>query len=161
MVRPLHQNRPVLLASTRKSDRSKLPQPTSECFVMWRSYFRRAYACGHRDSRRFQISAYGMESVKIKNAEQCADCFIKHVKKHTIFCALCGLPIMEGDGVALYDADNDCIRPEAHRIGNSVIGCLRWDCCPSAGFYAGYWTEDGFNSLFERSVSDADEIGGG
>ncbi len=146
MARPIHSMGLQVIASSRTPDPSKLPKPTQECKVLWRSWFKRDYKCGHRDSRRFRVSMFGMETKKLSQHEQCPQCFMEEVKKHTIFCALCGLPIMPGDGVALYDDDNDGIRENATHIDNFVIGCIRWECCPSGGFFSGYWTKQGFKS---------------
>lgn len=148
MGKPIHSHGMRIIASTSEPDPSKLPTPTKECKVLWRSFFKRTYACGHRDSRRFRVSVFGKETKVIKQNATCPACFIEETKKHTIFCALCGLPIMPGDPVALYDDDNDNIRDEATHLGNSVLGCLRWNCCPTAGFLAGCWTKEGFESAF-------------
>jgi hypothetical protein len=71
------------------------------------------------------------------------------MKKSAIRCCLCGYGIVEGDGVALYHKNSSGINKEvATFVGDSVVGCLLWDCCPSGGFYAGNWTLDGFKPRF-------------
>ncbi len=65
------------------------------------------------------------------------------VKKHAIHCALCGLPIHPGDPVALYSDGPQTLSCATELEEGVVIGCLRFDCCVSAGFLAGVWSEDG------------------
>jgi hypothetical protein len=60
---------------------------------------------------------------------------------------------MPGDGVALYGKGSTGIHESATILddGVSAVGCLRWDCCPSGGFFAGSWTEEGFKPAdFDR-----------
>lgn len=149
MTQPIRSQGMVLVASSGGGpDSSKLPEPVSECLVTWRSWFRRTYKCGHRDSRRYRVSVFGMKTKTVRQDEHCPKCFIEDVKKYTIFCARCGLPIVPGAPVVLYDAGNEGIRDNATHIENSVVGCLRWDCCPCGAFFVGHWSKDGIQAAF-------------
>lgn len=124
---------------------------TKECIVTWKCapFLTRDYECGHSDSRRFRVKAFDREEVRVSQHEHCPTCFIAYVKKHTIFCGLCGLSIMPLDQVALYSYENEDknqIPENATYHNKSVIGCLRPNCCPSGGFFAGHWTTKGFKS---------------
>ncbi len=127
-----------------KPARSSLPAPIRTCSIIKRSFFERDYACGHRDSRAFRLNIFGMETGTIRQKDLCPNCQIEDGKKKIIFCALCGLPIIPGNGVAIYDDDNEGIRPDATHIGKSVLGYLRWECCPGGLLFAGHWTTEGF-----------------
>lgn len=133
----------IYASSEEPPDPTKLPALIDECVVMWRSWFDRDYSCGHRDGWRFRVSMFGLESYVIRQKQYCPICWIRHEKKHIIFCALCGLPIFPDWKVALYDDDNDGILPVAHHLGDYVIGCPRQDCCYDVNL-RGWWTHQGF-----------------
>ncbi|MEK7181089.1 MAG: hypothetical protein AAB738_02005 [Patescibacteria group bacterium] len=68
----------------------------------------------------------------------------------TARCARCGLVILPGMAVALYGQESEGLRLDiATNIDGAIIGCMRWDCCPSGGFLAGHWSEQGFQPLFQ------------
>jgi len=128
---------------------SQLPPSEDKCRVVSGSSDERDYACGHRGAARFIVSIYGEMSNEVKQDERCPECFLSLLQSGCIRCALCGLPIFWGEGVALYLADASVPKLDiGTRVGDAVIGCMRWDCCPSGGFYAGGWTKDGFHSAF-------------
>lgn len=143
----VHHNGLAVLARYPELDRSKLSQPTDKCLVLTGGRFKRKFKCGHYGMWWFKISIFGSVSEKIHQKEYCPDCFIKWYKERTIFCSLCGLPIFPGEGVALYDKNSEGVREDSYSVGNSVIGCLRMNCCLSGGFFAGHWTEEGFKVL--------------
>ncbi len=127
----------------------KLPQSEDECRVVQCAGDRRDYACGHAGAERFAVSIYGERTKEVEQEERCPECFVAWMRGFCIRCALCGLPIFPGEGVALYAPRGEGLRLDiATRVEDSVIGCLRWDCCPSGGFFAGYWTENGFKPAF-------------
>jgi hypothetical protein len=71
----------------------------------------------------------------------CPTCTIEEHEYEVIHCALCGLPIIPGDGVAIYSSDTPEVNPEfatSHKTGG-VYGCMRWDCVPCGAFFAGNW----------------------
>ncbi len=129
---------------------SRLPQATDAFAIVECGRFTRTYECGHRGARWFVIDTYGLRTKKIHRKDLCPECTLALFKKHIIRCALCGLRIAPGEGVALYSArSQDIKRDIATLVGeDSVIGCLRWDCCSSGGFFAGNWSEDGFIPRF-------------
>lgn len=140
-------------------DTSKEMLPTNDRFeVVWRSWFQKRYPCGHRASRRYQFHTYGADTLKISGHERCPDCHLAHLKAISIRCCFCGHIILPGESVPVYSPDSPGVIAEyATSVdeGRGVIGCLRWGCCPSAGFFAGHWTEQGFRPAFEgRSFSE-------
>lgn len=120
--------------------------------------------CSHVGPRKFKIHGWseafgrevpdkyigpkGKEGKRIVTNIECPACYAEIVKKSTIRCCFCGGEIMPDDGVALYGKGSTGIHESATILedGESVIGCLRWDCCPSGGFFGGYWTEKGFKA---------------
>lgn len=148
----------LIAQSGNAADSAKLPKATSEIKLIessnWRSLLPRA--CGHRGPKWFVLDVYGEKTGKIKNHKMCPGCAISYIKNTGIRCALCGLSICPGEGVALYYIN---IKSEGlnlditTRVGDNVIGCLRWDCCPCGGFYAGHWSENGFVSAFSDSYT--------
>jgi hypothetical protein len=114
-----------------EADRSKLPTPTRESKVLWRGRFlKKTYGCGHRDSMRFQVSVCGHIASGRRQKDWCPACLIDLIKLDMIFCALCGLPIVPYDMVAVRDADSEGVRADAHRIGDQVITCVNPNCDP-------------------------------
>lgn len=117
--------------------------------------------CKHMGSRKFEFHTwdgekhgYEVPASKISGVirkvvaagTECPECFFETTKKHTIRCCLCGGSIMPGEGVAIYNARSEGINETATLFGGGAIGCLRMSCCPSAGFFAGHWSEDGFEA---------------
>lgn len=119
--------------------------------------------CGHTTPGRVKIVFWNLVSeqdfCKAKKVDgMCPNCMLKLLQKHAIRCALCGCAILPGEGVALYHKDGEDINKEnATSVGDNVIGCLRMDCCPSGGFFAGHWTEGGFKSAFEDGLTAAEK----
>ncbi len=147
MPQPFRSQGFFIAGSSHTPNPSKLPAPTKQCRVIWLSLLNRSYKCGHRNSRRFRVSAFGRETKNISQIERCPTCFLEWIKQHTIFCALCGLPIMSGDPVVLYD-DMVGVREEATRFGNSVFCCTRNNCSPAAvDIPSGHWSTEGFKPL--------------
>lgn len=120
------------------------------------------HKCGHTAPMAVEIHCYGLQVTLTEEAakarEKCGTCCVKDMKKYVIRCGLCGLPIMPGDGVALY-SDNRKTFKDRTRVtlsGGSVVGCLAMNCCPSGGFYAGHWTGTKVKSAFEGGLSAAE-----
>lgn len=104
----------------------------------------RRYGCGHISVKKFMVRIWGATVSPVTDTF-CADCALSEIQKVAIRCCLCGLPILPTDGVALYDRESVVGKDyEFVTIDESAIGCMRWDCCPSGGFCAGYWTSEGF-----------------
>lgn len=140
----------VAAAGTYKPE--NLPQSDDRIELIWRGWRQRKYACGHEGPRSYQIHLYGVDSKKTSNWDTCPSCHIAMLKREVIRCAACGLPIFPGDGVSLYSRESKGLDLSiATLVGESVIGCMRWDCCPSGGFFAGHWSEHGFKSLYGGS----------
>ncbi|OGY25291.1 MAG: hypothetical protein A2Z11_02920 [Candidatus Woykebacteria bacterium RBG_16_43_9] len=106
------------------------------------------FACGHSSSLRGQVRegehdlSWNLILTPWKAAGSvCVRCAIAA----SIDCCSCPGKIYPGDPVALYGLRSEGIDWErATRVVESVVGCLRWNCCPCGGFYAGNWTTDGF-----------------
>lgn len=119
--------------------------------------------CGHKCSIGFEFNIWGnvnglklkSERVKkvngIETAEGlCPKCYFEKLKQTAIRCCLCGYAILPSDGIALYHKNSNGINKKvATFIGDSAVGCLLWDCCPSGGFFAGHWSFEGFKSAFD------------
>ena len=89
---------------------------------------------------------------------RCPDCLFRDLKEHAIRCCFCGYTIITGEGVALYHKSSRGINKEAATyVGENVIGCLNWDCCPCGAFFAGHWTANGFQPAFEHGLTVAEE----
>jgi len=145
-----------------------MPDPTDTCAVVDVSGPEVDYECGHRHPERFMIDLYGMKiglnEEGLAERKLCANCHLVKLKSATIRCAKCGFVIMPGDGVALYCYDRKLFKKTGWItfVGEgrekSVIGCLRWDCCPSGGFFAGHWTGDQFQSAFAGGSAAAEAM---
>lgn len=156
----------VLVASTRKP--RPMPTPTDTCTVENKNGEEVEYECGHRHAERFTVNIFG-EPITFTDAgyairELCAECFLARLRTGLIRCALCGFPIMPGDPVAVYGNNKKLFKKEwMTTVGEGkdedkgVIGCLRWDCCPSGGFFSGHWMGDHYVPAFEGG-NIADEV---
>ncbi|PJE51318.1 MAG: hypothetical protein COV29_01015 [Candidatus Yanofskybacteria bacterium CG10_big_fil_rev_8_21_14_0_10_36_16] len=127
--------------------------------------------CGHQCSLGFEVSIWGNihgfkfkdERIKkmngIETAESiCPKCYFEKLKQAAIRCCLCGYGILPGDGVALYHKSSKGVNKGVSTfVDDSAVGCLLWDCCPSGGFYAGYWTFEGFKSAFGDNSTGAEK----
>jgi hypothetical protein len=134
--------------------------------------------CGHLGPKKAVLNFWGnIRDFKIKNSVwdniksigglktiryhevPCPECIFNSMREQAIRCALCGTGIIPGEGVALYHLSNPIPHLElATRVGESVIGCLGWNCCPSGAFFAGHWTEEGFRSAFKSGNCLATEV---
>ena len=75
---------------------------------------------------------------------ECGRCRFEKLKSAAIRCALCGVGIIPGDAVALYDKTSGGINKEfATYLGDSVLGCVLQGCGLAAAL-AGKWTFNGF-----------------
>jgi hypothetical protein len=111
------------------------------------------YKCGHSAPGKYFINLYGDRFGEFDDEQDCPDCLLVKILAVTIRCALCGLPIVPGRPVAVYSPRSKGLRLDiATRDGNSVLGCMRWDCCPSGAFYAGHWTGTALKSAFEEET---------
>lgn len=131
--------------------------------------------CGHRGPREFKFDIWGNthtytlkpELIKqVDGAEAtngyCPRCFFEEMKKAAIRCCLCGHAILPGEGVALYHKNSKGVNKNvATYVGDSAIGCLLWNCCPSGGFFAGYWTFDGFKPVFGGETASGRALSSG
>lgn len=146
-------------ATSKPINQNMSANATDELLVIdkakWRS---RNYSCGHKDARWFRINVHGSESEKIKDNKLCSYCFIEDIKQHLIRCPVCGFGILPGDPVALYDLVGIDRRMNNIKIiqGKSVLGCLRRNCCPTGGFFAGHWTRSGFKPYFPNKTTVAE-----
>jgi hypothetical protein len=132
----------------------KLPLSHGNMLVKEASETTRKYACGHEGPEWYVLDVYGQETVKIEKKDLCPECKMADYKKYVIRCAACGLPIAPDQSVALYANNTEFFDQSiVTKVGDSVIGCMRWNCCPSGGFYAGNWTEEGFKSAFDGDTA--------
>lgn len=150
---------------TSSQDSQAMPEPTAGCAVVERTGERVAYACGHEDSERFAFDFYG-EVMHVNDPfwqakPYCGDCFLKLSTDHTIRCALCGFIIRRGEAVALYAGGGKFRKDIATKYDGQWIGCMRWNCCPSGGFFAGHWTSEGFKPLFKHGSMAAEVMATG
>lgn len=58
----------------------------------------------------------------------CPECTTDFLNKYSTICAVCGRPILPGEGVAR--STIGASQPFIH---------LTFDCCPSGGLYCGHW----------------------
>jgi hypothetical protein len=136
------------------SEKKPLPVATDVMEIAERSPKVKKYSCGHSGAVWFVMDLFGEHSKRFKDNPRCPECEIVRWKKHCIKCASCGLIITPGDAVALYhESSPGLLVQTAKKVGDSYIGCMRWDCCPCGGFFSGYWTENGFKPAFESSTA--------
>lgn len=139
------------------SDPSRLPMSRDDCSVFAASEDQNEYQCGHTGPKTFRLNMWGLESKEFAQKERCPSCFLERFKQYSIRCVLCGLPIFPGEAVALYHESGGKLRREiGTKVKDSYLGCLRWDCCPSGGFFAGHWTEEGFRPGFPDGLTSAE-----
>lgn len=147
----------VVLASTHKP--VPMPKPTDICAVIDASGPETSYECGHRHPERFAFDFYGEKIEMIGEyyaaRKLCANCHLAELKKQIIRCAKCGFVIMPGGSVVLYRYKKKLLEslswvPTVVGAGRhkSFLACMRPDCCLSAGFFAGKWAGDHFQSAF-------------
>lgn len=94
----------VIAQSGNAADSAKLPKATNEIKLVESSNRRSLLprVCGHRGPKWFILDIYGEKTGRIKNRKMCPDCAILYIKNKVIRCAVCGLSICPGEGVALY-----------------------------------------------------------
>lgn len=106
------------------------------------------FECGHVGPKRYDLDLFGQV---MKNSgetpRKCGKCLEDHLRRDVARCAVCGLVIFPGEGVAVYAPDSDFPSAWVTEVDGGVIGCLRMSCCPSGGFFAGHWTTEGFLPL--------------
>jgi len=127
-------------------DADQLPSPTDEIRLERTAGSSFTAECGHESWEEVSLNVYGL-GVQGSNKTLCPDCMIEKARRDIIRCAACGLPVLPGEGVVLYHETSKL--PYAHvatHFDGDSIGCLRWECCPSGGFFAGNWcgAEKGF-----------------
>ena len=120
--------------------------------------------CEHFGARHFKLKVWNdvlefkIPEVLIRKVDTveivdgiCPECFALKVSASAIRCCKCGKTILAGDSVSLYPKNSEGVDDEiAEYIETSAIGCMKIDCCPSAGFFAGHWTANGFKPLFRH-----------
>lgn len=130
-------------------ERQSLPVPHDTVSVTHSSTETVLHECGHHGPASYDIDAYGTVFTGIDDHRWCPDCLVFMFREKATRCALCGHVICPGDGVALYSDDSAlAYKHVSTKVGDAFVGCMRWDCCPSGGFFAGHWTEEGFRSAF-------------
>ncbi len=138
-------------------ERGSLPAPHDTVSLVQQSAETVLCECGHHGPASYSIDAYGTVFSGIDHHRWCPECLIFMFHQHATRCALCGHVICPGDGVALYGDDSTL--PYKHvstKVDNSFVGCMRRDCCPAGGFFAGHWTDHGFRSAFKEYVADGE-----
>ncbi len=122
------------------------------------------YACGHDYAVLFGHDFYG-ERLDVSDQyaakrEKCGDCMLAEIRPLLIRCCHCGRAIMPGEPVAAY-GDNGMFRKEwctGLPDSDAVLGCMRWNCCPSGGFFAGHWSVRGFVPAFPGKANLMAEV---
>lgn len=123
----------------------------------------KGYQCGHSGPRRAEFILFGDQILfkgqqEIDSSEMCPDCLLEELKATSLQCCLCGCPILPHASVAVYNPSMEGINKEwARYVERGVVGCLRPNCCPTTGFYAGKWTGLGFEWAFPEGRCVADE----
>lgn len=143
------------VAASTQEPPSAPPQVSDECTVVPKSKDKVAFACGHEDFSVFAHNFFGAEfpvnAAFLRSRVKCGACMLAEVRPLLIHCAVCGRVIFPGDAVAVYDNDasfNKAWVTAADEKATGVIGCLRMDCCPSGGFFAGHWNGRSFEPAF-------------
>lgn len=147
-----------VVASVRSAP-GELSESDDRLEIVERSESEADYPCGHRGSESYRVHVYGLLSRDFKGSERCPDCRLAEAKEFIIRCALCGLPIVPGDSVAMYYKTSGGLKIEiGHKIDDSYVGCLRWDCCPSGGLFVGHWTGKDIKPYFSSGLSTAAQV---
>jgi len=116
------------------------------------------FACGHRGPKLYHLDLYGQ--VLHSNGtspDTCGQCCAERFRADSCRCALCGLIIFPGDPVALYAPSPDFKRARVTEVKSGVLGCMRWDCCPCGGYFAGHWTGKGFRPAFSDGATAVEQ----
>ncbi len=96
--------------------------------------------------------------------KQCMLCQYPGIFESIIACAYCGEAILFGDPVSCYlpagmSEGFDLERATQTPMG--FVGCMGWDCCPTAGFFAGHWVGEGIRSPFNGGSAAAHALSSG
>lgn len=153
--------RPALRKPAPRPGSEERPPCTETCEVFDREGAVVRHACGHDSHLTFKFRFWGetVASFACKVPKRlCADCLMAELLKRSVRCGQCGYAILPGDGIALYSDKQRFDERWKTVIDGQVIGCLRMDCCPSGGFYAGHWTFDGFKPEFPGGRTAAAQV---
>ena len=135
-----------------KGQNKPLPPSTDKLAMVEKSAEKKIFKCGHVGPKWFILDTYGTCTKRIESQESCPRCLLERLERYAIRCAVCGHIIVPGDGVALYcDTKRnrmEHIQTAQHVDKRTVLGCMRWGCCPSGGFFGGNWLEEGFVPRF-------------
>jgi len=151
-----------MVASTQEPE--SMSTPTDTCSVENKTGKEVEYKCGHRHTERFTLNLFG-ETIEFKDAafaqrDFCADCGLARLRTGLIRCGICGFAIWPRDPVAVYSDNRDFKKEWKTTFGEGrekrVIGCMRWDCCPSAGFFSGHWMGDHYAQAFKAGSAAAE-----
>jgi len=147
-------------ALARERKEAGLPEPTDRFEIIPKGDKKVAYRCGHEGPKQYVGHFYGEEMEPspeiLKTREKCPDCQMTEMRPLIIRCAQCGLPIFPGAPVALYAGPAAAFTKAWSTMHEGqYVGCLRWDCCPSGGFFAGHWTGTTVHSAFGGAGSAA------
>ncbi len=151
----------AVIATTDESP-GMMPEPTDDLRVEPTSDEMVAYECGHRGAKTFTLNAFGDKfpapDTMLAERKRCPDCETADVRAVIIRCAVCGHGIFPGEPVALYSDDARFNEKWKTKIDQGVIGCMRMNCCPSGGFFAGHWSGKEFVPAFGDTRSVAEEV---
>lgn len=132
-------------------DRSRLPATNDQIVLVDSRGAIVTAKCGHSSHEQLIFNVYGLE-ITGEGQQFCPDCSKKELTEIVIRCALCGLPILPGNAVSIYDIGGADIKADiAYRVGeDQVLGCVGMDCS-LPGAFAGHWAgpKQGFISAFD------------
>jgi len=144
-----------------------LPEPTNEIIFVANSTELIDYDCGHEGPVDFDYDIFGervdTDTDKLREEhDRCPECIVVEMREIIIRCVLCGHAILPGSPVAVYAGGKGMRKKIAVRAPDGgYIGCMRWDCCPSGGFFAGHWTGKDFRPAFEHGSAAAETFATG
>lgn len=129
--------------------------PESDKKVRW--------GCGHMAWKKFFMNFWGERQYPARHVFRgrrlCPDCALEIFRRESIRCVLCGLAILPGHPVACYGGGEGLRTDIATRTDKGDwLGCLRWNCCPSGGFFAGHWNGKKFIGAFDEGRAAAAEV---
>lgn len=96
--------------------------------------------------------------------KQCSTCKFGDGLKAAILCAYCDEVIFPGDPVSTYfpgGSLHEGFEARATRTRSGFVGCMRMDCCPSGGFFAGHWDLDRIVSPFSTGSAASEAFASG
>jgi hypothetical protein len=122
------------------------------------------YACGHEYADKFGHDFYGEKcevlETTLARRDLCGECMLDQVRPYIIRCAACGFSIWPDEPVAVY-GNNGSFKKERCTTtsgGGGVLGCMRMNCCPSGGFFAGRWNGQTLVPRFRGGGSLASQV---